>query len=77
MKKRPEYVYQERRRIASALCISVLAVIGDVSAENGTGLPVLSAFGFFFILTTGPLVLGKVLDLIAESKETYNETGER
>lgn len=75
MKKLPESVYQERRRIASAFCLSALATIGDISAENGTGLPALSAFGFFVILTTGPLALGRLLDVIANSKDTYNEDG--
>jgi hypothetical protein len=49
-----------------------LATLGDVSAENGSGLPVLSALCFYFILTAGPLVLGRVLDLIADSKEPYD-----
>lgn len=69
MGRLPEAVYQERRRIASAIALTVMATIGDVSAENGTGLPVLSSLGFFFVLTTGPLVLGRILDFIASTRD--------
>lgn len=73
MKKTSEYHYHERRRVAAALCLSVLVTIGDISAENGTRLPIVSAFGFFLVLTTGPLALGKLLDVIANSKDIDTE----
>lgn len=72
MGRLPESVYQERRRIVSAIALTVMATVGDVSAENGTGLPVLSSLGFFFVLTTGPLVLGRVLDFIANTRDDHD-----
>jgi hypothetical protein len=58
----PEHIYQERRRIVIALSLSLLASITDALAKNGTGWPVLASFGFFTILTTAPLTLGKLVD---------------
>lgn len=69
----PKSTYQERRRIVAALLMTCLATLGDISAENGSGLPIISAFGFYFVLTAGPLVIGRVLDIIADSKEPYDE----
>lgn len=64
LEKVPNYVYQDRRRLVSAGFLTVIASIFNSFSEHGTGWPFLVTFGFFFILTTGPLMLGKLLDIL-------------
>jgi hypothetical protein len=58
----PEHIYQDRRRTAIALSLSLVASITDAFSKHGTGWPIVVSFGFFTVLTIAPLTLGKFVD---------------
>lgn len=62
-------VYRERRRATAAILIAVFATLLDALSNKGSGWSIPQAFGFFLVLTVGPLALVRVLDTLIESED--------
>lgn len=62
-------VYRERRRAAAAVLIAVVATLLDAVSSKGSGWPIPQAFGLFLVLSTGPMVVTRVLDTFIESED--------
>jgi len=66
LEKVPQYVYENRRRVVAAVFLAVIATFSNAFSNNGTGWPLLPTFGFFLIMTAGPLAIGKLLNIVGE-----------
>ena len=69
LEKVPRKVYEDRRRVVAALLLTVIATVADAFSSNGTGWPFLPTLGFFFIMTTGPLAIAKLLNIVGEAHD--------
>jgi len=66
LEKVPQHVYEDRRRVVAAVFLAVIATFSNAFSNNGTGWPLLPTFGFFLIMTAGPLAIGKLLNIVGE-----------
>jgi hypothetical protein len=66
LEKVPQYVYENRRRVVAAVFLAVIATFSNAFSKNGTGWPLMPTFGFFLIMTVGPLAIGKLLNIMGE-----------
>lgn len=67
--KVPPEVYEDRRQIVAALLLTVIATVADTFSSNGTGWPFIPTLGFFLIMTTGPLAIAKLLNIVGELRD--------
>jgi hypothetical protein len=63
MQRVSESTYRFRRQVLIALTLTFLAVGGDLVAKNGSDLPVLQVITTSLMLSTGPIVLNRVIDM--------------
>jgi uncharacterized membrane protein YjjP (DUF1212 family) len=63
MQRVSEATYRFRRQVLIALILTFLAVAGDLVAKNGSDLPVLQIITTSLMLSTGPIVLNRVIDM--------------
>jgi hypothetical protein len=63
MARESESTYRFRRQSLIALILTFLYVFGDMVAKNGSDLPVLQIITTSLMLSTGPIVLNRVIDM--------------
>lgn len=56
--------FRHRRQVLIALALSALAFIGDTVSKNGSDLPVMSVIITFVMLSTGPIVLNRMIEML-------------
>lgn len=62
--------YRDRRRAASALLIAVVATLLDALSNKGSGWSPVHAFGFFLVLSAGPLVIVRIADVLFDEESS-------
>jgi hypothetical protein len=65
MKLVSESTFRFRRQVMIALILCTIAFISDTVAKHGSELPISSVFTTFLVLSTGPIVLNRVIEMLA------------
>ena len=63
MQRVSEATYRFRRQTLIALILTSLYVLGDLVAKNGSDLPVMQVIVTALMLSTGPIVLNRAIDM--------------